>query len=128
MWIVKNFTCFFTIPKSLINEKKLSSNITLISCVLRGLIFFGVFGIILWFTFTKRTNNYNCFRIFYLSKQSKIAMETEIQYMRIFKNFMIVINLILVSKIQTQILKCFYGINLKVARNVFPSEEKIRLD
>ena len=57
--IVKSFTCYFTIPKSLKNEKKLSSNITLISCVFRGLIFSGVFGIILWFVFTKRTNIYN---------------------------------------------------------------------
>lgn len=40
-------------------KKKRSSNITLISCVFRGLIFFGVFGIILWFMVTKRTNNYN---------------------------------------------------------------------
>lgn len=58
--IVKSFTCYFAIPKSLKNEKKKrSSNITLISCVFRGLIFFGVFAIILWFMFTKRTNNYN---------------------------------------------------------------------
>ena len=56
--IVKNFTCYSTIPKSLKVEER-SSNIILILCVVAGIIFFGMCGIILWFRHAKRTKSKN---------------------------------------------------------------------
>ena len=56
--IVKNFTCYSTIPKSLKVEER-SSNIILILCVVAGIIFFGMVGIILWFRHAKRTKKKN---------------------------------------------------------------------
>ena len=58
-------------------------------------------------------------------------MKTEIQYMRIFKNFIVIHD-----KPDTRQTfnytnsdsKIFYGINSKAARNGFSSEEKIRFD
>ena len=56
--IVKNFTCYSTISKSLKIEE-ISSNITLILCVVAGLIFFGMRWIVLWFKLAKGTKNRN---------------------------------------------------------------------
>ena len=56
--IVKNFTCYSTIPKSLKVEER-SSNILLILCVVAGIIFFGMCGIVLWFRHAKRTKSKN---------------------------------------------------------------------
>ena len=56
--IVKNFTCYSTIPKSLKVEER-SSNIILILCVVAGIIFFGMCGIVLWFRHAKRTKSKN---------------------------------------------------------------------
>ena len=56
--IVKNFTCYSTIPKSLKVEER-SSNIILILCVVAGIIFFGMGGIVLWFRHAKRTKSKN---------------------------------------------------------------------
>ena len=56
--IVKNFTCYSTIPKSLKVEER-SSNIILILCVVAGIIFFGMCGIVFWFRHAKRTKSKN---------------------------------------------------------------------
>ena len=56
--IVRNFTCYSTIPKSLKVEEK-SSNIILILCVVAGIISFGICGIVLWFRHAKRSKNKN---------------------------------------------------------------------
>ena len=56
--IVKNFTCYSTIPKSLKVEER-SSNIILILCVVAGIIFFGMCGIVLWFRHAKRAKSKN---------------------------------------------------------------------
>ena len=54
--IVKNFSCYSTIAKSL-NVEEIYSNIMLILCVVAGIIFFGMFGIVFWFRHAKRTKN-----------------------------------------------------------------------
>ena len=56
--IVKNFTCYSTIPKSL-KVEEISNNIILILCVVAGIIFFGMCGVLLWFRHAKRTKSKN---------------------------------------------------------------------
>ena len=56
--ILKNFTCYSTIPKSL-NAEEISNNIILILCVVAGIIFLGMCGIVLWFRHAKKTKNKN---------------------------------------------------------------------
>ena len=56
--VVKNFTCYSTIPKSLKVEER-SSNIILILCIVAGIIFFGIVlcGFVLWFRHAKRNKS-----------------------------------------------------------------------
>ena len=56
--IKKNFTCYSTIPIPL-KVEEISSNIILILCVVAGITFLGMCGIVLWFIQTKRTKNKN---------------------------------------------------------------------
>ena len=56
--ILKNFTCYSTIPKSL-NAEEISNDIILILCVVAGIIFFGICGVLLWFRHAKRIKSKN---------------------------------------------------------------------
>ena len=51
----KKFICYSTIPKSLKNDKTSIRNKLVIICVLGVLIFFGIFGMMLWFKHSKRS-------------------------------------------------------------------------
>ena len=51
----KEFICYSAIPKLLKNGKTSTMNIIVIPCVLGGLIWFIIFGIILWLKHSKRS-------------------------------------------------------------------------
>ena len=56
----KDFICYSAIPKSLRNRKKKSiMNKIVIFCSLSGLIFFIIFGMILWFKCSKTRQSYD---------------------------------------------------------------------
>ena len=55
----RRFFCYYKISKSLKNGKTSVKNTIIILCILGGLIFLGILGMILWFKYNKRSKSCN---------------------------------------------------------------------